>query len=124
MKKIVIIDDDRGNLDLLQFCFPTGEFEVVLIDNGPEGFEYIEQNASTIDVVLLDKMMPVKDGLSILKDIQNNVAMKNIPVIVQSGDEAKGAGDEAIKAGAFSYLKKPFDFDEVVELVREAIVKS
>lgn len=80
-------------------------FEVVHANNGKEGVEKIKSEQP--DLVILDLMMPLKNGFEVLKDIQGeSEAIKKIPIIVASNLGQKSDIDEATKAGAIDFLVK------------------
>lgn len=123
MNHVVVIDDEQDNLDVLELCL-LEDFNVTAINNGPEGFDYIKQNANNIDLIILDKMMPKKDGLSILNDVRRTAKLQHIPVIIQSGDDKQESIDKAIEMGANAYLTKPFKPDDLVKLAKDTISQN
>ncbi len=108
--KVLIVDDEKANQKLYQFTLEENNYDVVIANNGEEAIE--QSLATSPDVILMDVMMPVMDGISACKAIKNNNKTKHIPIIIIS---AKNSTDDIIngfKAGADEYLTKPFSLEE------------
>ncbi len=118
-KTIIYAEDDLDIARLVKFKLEREEFKVT---HFPDGEGVIEAIIETIpDIVLLDVMMPLRDGISILRDIRANPKTVSIPTIIlsakgQESDVVKGLGD-----GATDYLTKPFAPSELVARVNKAI---
>lgn len=114
---ILIVDDDRTLLDLLNRVFRKLGFRVALADNGRKALELVQKAAP--DVVLLDISMPGMDGIRVLKQIKAHDP--DIEVVMVTGYASLDSAVEALKHGAFDYLQKPFEkLDRVVDAVRRA----
>lgn len=120
-KPIVLIADDdatiRGNLALL---LSAEGYEVREAEHGGEAVKILSQ--SNVNLALLDLKMPQLDGLGVLRECQEEI--EETPVIVIT---AFGGGREAIEAmklGAFDYITKPFDLDEVLFTIRRALTQQ
>ncbi|HQU45209.1 MAG TPA: sigma-54 dependent transcriptional regulator [Pirellulales bacterium] len=117
---ILIADDDatiRGNLALL---LSTEGFQVREAQNGRQVAEMLSR--SNIDLVLLDLKMPELDGLGVLRECQDD--LEETPVIVITAFGGSHEAIEAMKLGAFDYITKPFDLDEVLFTVRRALTQQ
>lgn len=115
-KKVLIVDDEKYILELLQVNLESNGFEVITCDNGNEVLALCEAN--TPDVVLLDLMLPGLDGLEICKKIRNHPKLFNtvIIMITARGDEI----DKVIglELGADDYMSKPFSVREVIARIK------
>ena len=106
MDLIYCVEDDEGIRDLITYAVKSAGFEA-------EGFESASDFEKRLgerlpSMVLLDIMLPDKDGIAILKDIRNNDTTKNVPVIMIT---AKGTESDKVKGfeyGADDYVTKPF----------------
>ena len=88
-------------------------YQATTVANGREALEYL-QHEQAPDVILLDLMMPVMDGWEFRRQQEADPALARVPVIVLSALDPNRASD--VKAAAF--LKKPLDFDRLLDLVR------
>ena len=113
---ILIIDDDEFisavTRDILEQCGYTVENA----DDGLSGWEKIDGDPSRFDLVLLDKKMPVLDGISLLKRIKSDNRFNELPVIMLTGEGQQDDIIEGLTAGAYYYLIKPSP-EEVLKLV-------
>ena len=113
MKKILIVEDEDSIRGFLKINLKRNGFEVLETDNGEEGLEIVEREEP--DIVILDVMLPGKDGIDVLKHIRKN---SDIPVIMLT---AKGEVFDkvlALELGADDYMVKPFDPKELLARVK------
>lgn len=111
---ILIIDDEEAQLLSLKSYLSRRKYEVFTATNGPAGFEIAQKN--TIDLVLTDFRMPEWNGADVLKNIKQ--LNPDIDVVVMT---AYGSIEDAVaimKAGAYDYLTKPTDLDELENLIQ------
>ena len=116
MKKILIVDDDAINRKLLTTVLKNKGYEVIEANNGVEAISAIE-NHGNINLVLLDVLMPVMNGLEFLQNIRSKPEFMNIPIIVLTTDDTKKS--EAINLGANDFLTKPINPTILLEKVEE-----
>jgi DNA-binding NtrC family response regulator len=111
----LVIDDEEGVRESFRVIF-EGEFEVLEADQGVKGLEVLRSRR--VDVVLLDVRMPGPPGPTFLPQI---LALDDrIAVIIVTAVKDVRTAVEAIKGGAYDYVTKPFDVDEILALVRQA----
>jgi two-component system response regulator AtoC len=115
-RSILIVDDDPAMRHLLSVILADHGWEARAVATGREALREIE--ARDTDLVLTDVRMPGMDGLALLREIQR--LRGDLTVIVMSAYGAQDAALEAMKAGAYDYLSKPFRRDEVVLVIRKA----
>ncbi len=119
MKKINIlaVDDDFINLKLLKTMLLKNSFvnEAIEAKNGVEAIEIL-RNRNDIDLILLDILMPVMNGIEMLKIIKSDDALKDIPVIILSTDETKKR--EALDCGANDFINKPIREQVLTEKIK------
>ena len=121
MKKLslLIIDDEASQLESLKSFLKRRDYEVLTASNGHEGFNLVQSNL--IDVVLTDYRMPNWDGLTVLKNVKEFNPEIDVVVIT-----AYGSVEDAVnimKAGAYDYLSKPIDLDELENLLNRIYEK-
>jgi two-component system, NtrC family, response regulator AtoC len=117
---ILIADDDatiRGNLALL---LRSEHFEVREAADGTEAARVLD--GGSISLALLDLNMPGRDGMSLLRAYADR--LEEMPVIVITAYGGSAAAIEAMKLGAYDYITKPFDLDEVLFTVRRALTQQ
>ncbi len=104
-RSILVVEDEEDISLMLQDRLMYLGFYVTLAANGAEGIAILERMA--IDGILMDIQMPVMDGISMLRRIQERYS--NIPVIAMSAEANKDKLIQAIELGAIDYLLKPID---------------
>ena len=117
--KVLIVDDDFINRKLLQALLrkhPDVVRETVEAENGSEALSAIREDAS-IDLILLDIIMPVLDGKEFLKIFRSDSANSNIPVIVLTTDDTQKTG--VYELGADDFLLKPINEDELLTKIKK-----
>jgi len=118
--KVLAVDDDMINLKLLKSMLLKTDFvsEVVEAKNGADAIEVLKSQ-SDIGLILLDIIMPIMNGIEVLKIVRADGHFKNIPIIVLTTDETKKA--EALECGANDFIMKPVRIDQVSEKIQRLI---
>lgn len=122
MKKILVIDDLPENVFMLQDRLEHEGFEVLTAYDGYTGIEKTLKEFP--DLILLDIMMPDLTGLEVCKLLVNDPATKNIPIILVTAKSGAEDIREGLEAGAFDYIKKPFNRIELLARVNSALKLS
>ncbi len=116
-KRILVVDNDRSICWVLQQTLADAGYSVDIAENGRAALDAIEENRYA--VVFMDIMMPVMDGLTALGKI---VALPNHPEVVMiTAYSTMESTVEAMKIGAFDYIVKPFDIDDIITLTVKAV---
>lgn len=120
MTKILVVEDDKFLTNAYKVKLAKAGFELYLASNGDEALAQIA--SCRPDVVLLDLIMPLRDGFSVLEMMKKNVTMSKIPVIIASNLGQKSDIDRGLKLGAVDYIvKSDTSMDAIVQKVRKAI---
>ena len=120
MKKILIIDDDPVMAHVCQRLLTNHGFAVELAGDGAKGLERL--TAFQPDAVLLDVMMPNKNGIDVLKGIRSQETFRNLPVIIVTNVCIPSLIEQATKAGATHILdKSKFNPLAITELLRSVL---
>jgi len=119
MKHILVVDDELGSRESLRTIFEK-EFQLSLAENADQAIQLLSKER--VDLVLLDVIMPGRDGLSLLKDIQN--MYPDVPVVMVSASTSVQPVIEAIRIGAHDYVTKPFDVQAIRHTVSLALESS
>ncbi len=101
---VLVVDDDQGLLSIIERILGR-EFDVTLASSGREALDVLEN--TSIDLILLDIMMPEMDGLEVCTSIKSNPKSSDIPVIFMSGMEDEDTEEAALDAGAADFISKP-----------------
>jgi len=121
MVNVLLVDDEIPFLETMTKRLAKREFITASASGASEAIKLIEKN-SDIEVVILDVKMPEMDGLSALKIIRQRFPL--VEVIMLTGHATIESAIEGMKHGAFDYLMKPCDMDQLVSKVREAAMKK
>lgn len=121
-KSILLVEDDEFLAELYATKLNLEEFEVSLAVDGEKGLKMIKDKKP--DLILLDIILPKKDGFEILKIIKSDKALKNIPVILLTNLSQKDEVKKGLDLGADDYLiKAHFMPSEVVKKIKQTIGK-
>lgn len=115
IRRILVVDDDPGIRRVLTYNLSAEGFEVDAVEDGHQVLGAI--GSFQPDLLILDVMMPGRDGLDVLSDLREQEGTRSIPVILltaKATDEEVWAGWQA---GADYYVTKPFDLDEILSFV-------
>jgi len=120
MAKILIAEDERGMRDLLAIVLKKEGHDVTLCENGKVAIESIKKDI--FDLIITDLKMPGIDGLSVLKT-SKELSPDTIVIMITAFGTTETAID-AMKAGAYDYITKPFKVDELKLIIRNALEKK
>ncbi len=113
---ILCVDDVEANLELLESILVPRGYDVVAAASGKDAL--LKIRSQTIDLVLLDVMMPEMDGFEVCRQIKEDQTHRNIPIIMITALTAKEDRIRGIEAGAEEFLSKPFDQAEVLARIK------
>jgi CheY-like chemotaxis protein len=114
-KTIMVVDDDIKNVFVLSTALEEHGATVIDAQNGKEALELLENKS--VDLVLMDIMMPVMDGYTAITKIREHNHLKKLPVIALTAKALKEDREKCISAGADDYLSKPVDYEMLIGLV-------
>jgi CheY-like chemotaxis protein len=110
---VLIVEDDRDLREMMAQLLTLEGYETATVSNGREALDYLH-HTRTPNVILLDLMMPVMDGWEFHRQLEADPAIAPVPVIVLSAlDQVRASNIHAA-----AYLKKPLDFERLLDLVR------
>tara|TARA_Y100001936_G_C16039855_1_gene650864 strand:- start:926 stop:1786 length:861 start_codon:yes stop_codon:yes gene_type:complete len=93
-------------------------------ENGQEAIDIVEKEAMKIDVIVLDKAMPVMDGIGVVEELKHIPQALNIPIVMVTGSTEPDEVKEGIDAGVFYYLTKPYAEDVFLSVITSALKES
>ena len=123
MKKtsILVVDDNPTALHLIARILEGEGYEITRATNGLEAMNELQGRKDNFDVIVLDRMMPVMDGMEVTGKILADSELKHIPIIMQTAADQPEQISEGIKAGVFYYLTKPIERKTLLSVVSSAV---
>ena len=116
-KKVLIIEDETELLTILQIRLSHDNYEVFAASDGDSGLELAIEVQP--DIILLDIMMPGKDGITLLREFKADDTICDIPIIIVTARDRME--DSCIIEGASGFLTKPFEFSELKENIQHIL---
>lgn len=121
--KLLAVDDEPFNLEIIAEYFDGSGLLVDTADGGEEAMRLLA-SGERYGAIILDRMMPAPDGLTVLKTIKADERFRDIPVIMQTAAGSPEQTREGLAAGAHYYLVKPYERDSLLSIVRGALADS
>ena len=118
---VLLIDDEEGFVQTMAKRLGKREMEVIKTFSGQEALDVLAEN-TLIDVAVLDVKMPGMDGIETLKAIKKDYPL--VEVIMLTGHATVESAIDGMKMGAFDYLMKPCDIDQLITKINEAKTKK
>ena len=115
--KILVVDDERSHRQMIEAVLSAEGYEIAQADNGQAAIEAVAEKF--FDLIIMDIRMPELGGIEALKKIKS--ISPGIPIIIMTAYASVGTAVEALKAGAYDYITKPLDIDELKLLVEKAL---
>lgn len=119
MKTVLIIEDNSEILDNIKEILELANYSVRVAKNGKEGISVCEKIKP--DVILCDIMMPEANGYDVLTTLKTNAITKGVPFVFVTASVEKKDIEAALEMGANGYIKKPFDAEELVNVVNSLV---
>lgn len=105
---VLIVDDDEINRDILR-SFLEGDYDILEASDGQEALDVLTAHTDEIEGILLDLVMPRMDGFAFMERYGREERWQNIPVLIAAGDERLQTENKCLEAGAWDFLRKPFN---------------
>lgn len=122
MARVLIVEDNENNMELISFILEANGEETLKAINGLEGVQRALHERP--DYIILDIQLPDIDGLEVLKRIRTSEEGNNIPIIAMTSYAMSGDKERMIKAGCNGYIEKPIDPERVINQIREVLDKK
>ena len=121
MKKetILVVDDEQDLLDLIEYNLKKENYKVLRAEDGEEALQMAREH--TVDLVLMDIMMPKMDGIEACRLMREDSALKHIPVIFLTARGDEKTEVEGLDTGADDYITKPISTAKLVSRIRAVL---
>ncbi len=119
--KILVVDDDKTTRKLLSLYLKGKGYEIVTAENGLEAME--KAGIENVNLVVTDMNMPYMDGIELTKNLKNDPAMSNLPVIMVTTEADEDERKKAVEAGVDDYLIKPASADQINDSIKRILKK-
>jgi HAMP domain-containing protein/CheY-like chemotaxis protein/signal transduction histidine kinase len=116
-RKVLIVDDDLRNIFALSSVLERQQMKVLFAENGKDGIDVLKKDP-TIEIVLMDIMMPEMDGYDTMRAIRRIPKFKSLPIITLTAKAMKGDRDKCLAAGASDYITKPVDVAQLLSMMQ------
>lgn len=121
--RVLVVDDQLSMRAVV--CAALREVGGIALEEAADGAQaMLALRGGGIDLVVSDWMMPVKDGITLLREIRADETLKHLPVILLTGEGKREQVIEAIKSGATDYIVKPFAPQTLVDKVKRAMSRQ
>lgn len=110
-RMILVVDDEQINREILGFML-SEDYEVIYAENGRIALDIVRENKDTLSLVMTDILMPEMDGFELVQAIKGDDELKRLPIIVLTTEREFEI--KSLRMGASDFIKKPYDFPEVV----------
>lgn len=121
-KKILLADDSVTIQKVVSITLAHEDFDLTIVDNGSKAVSKAKELKP--DVILLDVVMPDKDGYQVCQEIKSNADLRNTPIILLTGTFEPFDADRAAEVGADDFIKKPFESHTLINKVKEMAARS
>jgi two-component system, OmpR family, response regulator len=118
--KVLVVDDEDDFLQIFIKRLQARNMDVAGVESGEKALELLEKGS--FDVVILDVKMPGMDGVDVLREMKRKWPL--MEVIMLTGHASVESGIEGMKLGAFDYIMKPADIDDLIDKMRKAFEKK
>jgi len=113
MLKILLIEDDDSNRDLISRYLRRFDCDVSVATDGLDGWQKVQVDRDNIDLVLMDMSLPGIDGWEVTRRLKSNELTKHLPVIALTAHAMTGDREKALAAGCNDYATKPIEFTKL-----------
>ena len=120
--KILVVDDEPAQLELLRYNLEKAGFETIQADNGRAAILLAEEHE--LDLVVLDWMMPEASGIDVCRELRSNSRTRLLPIIMVSARGEEGDRSLGLDSGADDYIAKPFSPRELIARVNAVLRRA
>jgi CheY-like chemotaxis protein/signal transduction histidine kinase len=122
-RTLLLVDDDLRNTFALSKLLKKHDMNIVIADNGQMALDKLKENKS-IELIIMDIMMPVMDGYQAMREIRASRSLREIPIIALTARAMPEEQEKCMAAGANDYLTKPVDIERLLTLLRVMLFRQ
>ena len=108
MKRILVVEDNEMNMQLVEFLLEEGGYGIVKAASGKEAMA-MARVGDPIDLILMDIHLPDVDGLSVVRELKRDARTMGVPILALTAHAMRGDQDRFLQAGCDGYISKPID---------------
>lgn len=116
MKKVLVIDDSKSQLRLINGLLQTMELDISLVDNGESALQWLNDNGQP-DLILMDIVMPDMSGLDVCRHIRKEMNYKTVPIIFVTTKDEDFDKFWALRQGGNAYITKPYSPMDLINTI-------
>ncbi len=119
MRKALIVDDSVSMRQMVGYTLRQGGFEVVEAEHGQDALNKLQ--TMTVDLIITDLNMPVMDGITLIRNLRKQSALKSKPILMLTTEGLSSKKEEGKAAGATGWIIKPFDPEKLLQTIAKVL---
>jgi CheY-like chemotaxis protein len=122
VKRILVVEDNEMNMQLVEFLLEEGGYGIVKAASGEEAMS-VARMGEPVDLILMDIHLPGVDGLSVVQELKNDARTSRIPILALTAHAMRGDKDRFLQAGCDGYISKPIDVKTFLQSIEPFLGK-
>ena len=118
-RKILVVEDNDMNMQLVEFLLEEGGYDIVKATSGEEALSITRDGVQAPDLILMDIHLPGMDGLSVVRAMKNDARTKQVPILALTAHAMRGDKDRFLEAGCDGYISKPIDVKTFISSIEQ-----
>ena len=118
-RKILVVEDNDMNMQLVEFLLEEGGYDIVKAASGEEALAITRGEGSAPDLILMDIHLPGMDGLSVVREMKANERTSGVPILALTAHAMRGDKDRFLEAGCDGYISKPIDVKTFISSIEQ-----
>ncbi len=118
-RRVLVVEDNEMNMQLVEYLLEEGGYEIVKATSGEEALAFTVSDSSALDLILMDIHLPGMDGLSVVRQMKENVGTARIPILALTAHAMRGDKDRFLEAGCDGYISKPIDVKTFIRSIEQ-----
>ena len=108
MKRVLVVEDNEMNMQLVEFLLEEGGYQIVKAASGEEALA-VARGGEPVDLILMDIHLPGIDGVSVVRELKRDERTRGVPILALTAHAMRGDKDRFLQAGCDGYISKPID---------------